>query len=99
MAIGVSILVIAILIIAIWVIIETKRMKHKLFAIFLIGLILFSYFSFSFVLKEKEIDFTSIGGITNVANLYFSWIGTVFLNFKTLTAKAINLDWKGNETG
>ena len=99
MAIGISILIVAILIIAIWVIIETKRMKHKVFAIFLIGLILFSYFSFSFVLKEKEIDFMSIDGIQTVGSLYFSWISTVFVNFKTLTTRAIKMDWQGNETG
>ncbi len=99
MGIGLSVLIVAILIIGVWVIIETKRMKHKMLAVFLIGLILFSYFSFTFVFKEADIDFQSVEGISSIANLYFSWIGTVFLNFKTLTAKAINLDWKGNETG
>ena len=99
MEIGISILVVAVLIIAIWVIIETKRMKHKMLAIFLIGLILFSYFSFSFVLKEEEIDFRSVEGVQNMAGLYFSWLGTVFVNFKTLTTKAIKMNWQRNETG
>jgi hypothetical protein len=99
MAIGISILVIAILIIAVWVIVETKRMKHKVFAIFLIGLILFSYLSINFVMKGEEIDLTSIDGVKNVATLYMSWMGTIFINFKTLTTRAIKMDWKGNETG
>ena len=68
-----SMLIVAVLIIGIWVIVETKRMKHKVFAVFLIGLILFSYFSFAFVLREKEIDFKSIDGIKIAANLYVSW--------------------------
>ena len=99
MEIGVTLLVISVLVIAIWVIIEMKRMRHKVFAIFLIGLILFSYFSFSFVLKDKNINLTTIKGLTTATTLYFSWFGTVFSNFKTITSKAIKMNWKGNETG
>ena len=98
MAIGITLLVIAVLIIAIWVVVEVKRMRHKIFALFLIGLILFSYLSFSFVLKNKEINF-SVDGIKTAAMLYFSWFGTVFSNIKTITSNSINLNWKGNETG
>ena len=99
MTIGITLLVVSVLIIAIWVIIEMQRMRHKVFAIFLIALVLFSYLSFSFVFNEKEINFTSIKGITTAATLYFSWMGTVFSNFKSITTKAIKMNWKGNETG
>ena len=99
MEIGITVLVVAVLIIAIWVIIEMKRMRHKIFALFLIGLILFSYLSFSFVLKDKEVNLTSIAGIEEAVGLYFSWLGTVFTNFKSITSKAIDMNWKGNETG
>jgi hypothetical protein len=99
MELGISMLIIAISIIGIWVIMEARRMKHKIFAVFLIGLILFSYFSFSLVLKEKEIDFKSLDGLKVAGNLYVSWLGSVFVNFKTLTTKAIQMNWKGNETG
>ena len=94
-----TIFVVAILIIAVWVIVEMKRMRHKMFAIFLIGLILFSYISFSFVFKEKEIDVSNIEGIKSAAGLYFSWLGSIFSNFKSITSKAIDMDWKNNETG
>lgn len=99
MAVGVTLLVISVLIIAIWVVVELKRMRHKVFAIFLIGLILFSYLSFTIVLKGKDVDLTSFEGMKEAGTLYFSWLGTVFTNFKTITAKAIKMDWKGNETG
>ena len=98
MEIGVTLLVIAVLVIAIWIVIEMKRMRHKMLALFLIGLVLFSYFSFSFVLKGQEINFKSIDGIRTASTLYFSWLGAVFLNFKSITAKVINMNWKGNET-
>ena len=99
MALGITVMIVAVLIIAVWVVIEMKRMRHKLLAIFLIGLILFSYLSINFVFKEKEIDFLSVDGIKTAATMYFSWMGTVFSNLKTITSNSIGLDWKGNETG
>jgi len=99
MVFGTTFLILAVLIIAVWLIIEAKRFKHKLFAIFLIGLILFSYFSFISVFKEQQIDFKSISGITSAGKLYFSWLFSVFGNFKTITMNVINMDWKLNETG
>ena len=99
MALGVTIFVIAILIIAIWVIVEMKRMRHKMFAIFLIGLILFSYLSFMVVFKDQELDVQSIDGIRDAVGLYFSWLGTVFGNLKSITSNAVDMDWQKNETG
>jgi len=99
MALGITILIIAVLIIAIWVVIEMKRMRHKVFAIFLIGLILFSYLSFSFVFKNHEINLTTVDGIRTATGLYLSWLGTVFSNLRTITSKTIDMNWKGNETG
>ncbi len=99
MELGVTVFVVAILIIAIWVVIEMKRMRHKMFAIFLIGLILFSYLSFSFVFKNHEVNLTSIDGIRDAGGLYFSWLGGIFVNLKSITSKAIDMEWKGNKTG
>lgn len=96
--IGVTIFIVALLIIAVWVIIEVKRMRHKMFAIFLVVLILFSYFSVSFVFKGKDIDYTSISGVSDAAKIYLSWLGSAFKNLKTITSEAINMEWAGNET-
>lgn len=98
MVIGTTILVIAILIVSIWIIIEIKRFKHKLLAIFLVALILFTYISFVSVIKGKEIDFKSVEGLKEAGGLYLSWLGSVFSNLKTLTVNAVNMDWKANET-
>ncbi len=93
MAIGVTLLVVAVLIIAIWVVIEIKRFRHKLFAIFLIVLILFTYFSFTTVLKGKDIDFKTATGIKEAGSLYISWLGSIFGNLKAITIHAIDMDW------
>ena len=99
MAFGVTMLMVAVIIIAIWMIIEVKRFKHKLFAIFLIALILFTYFSFTAVLKGKEIDFKSTTGIREAGSLYVSWLGSIFGNLRSITTHAINMDWnRGNKT-
>jgi len=61
-------------------------------------IILFSYFSFVYSIKGKDIDFKTIEGIKTAGQLYFSWLGNSFSNFKTITANAIHLDWKAENT-
>ena len=101
MVIGTTLLVVGILIVGIWVFIEFKRFKHKLLAIFLILLIIFTYVSFLVTLKGKDINFRSIDGIKEAGTLYFSWLGSVFGNLRTITTNAIRMDWSpenGNGT-
>ena len=98
MAIGAVLLVIAILIVAIWFLFGFKRIKHKFFAIFLIALILFSFFTFNFAFKGKEISVNNISDFANVFKTYFSWLGTAFGNLNYLTSNAVKMDWQGNRT-
>ncbi len=98
MGVGITIFIVAALVIAIWFIVALKRVRHKIFAMFLIGLILFLYFSSSFVFKDQEIDFKTISGLTTASTLYFTFLGSIFGNVKTITANAIKMDWNGNET-
>ena len=93
MVIGVTLIIIAVLIAAIWIIIEIKRLKHKLFAIFLIALILFAYISFTFVLKDKPIDLKSPSGLMEASKIYFSWLGSATRNMKSVTTYAFKQDW------
>ena len=93
MEIGVTVFVITILIAAIWIVIEIKRMKHKLFAIFLIGLILFAYLSFTFVLKGEDMNYKTFEGAKKASQIYFSWLGSVGGNMKSITNYAIKQDW------
>ena len=99
MGIGIAVIVIAALVVAIWLVIEVKRLRHKVFAVFLIALILFTYLSFSITLKDKEIDYKSISGLGEATKLYFAWLGSMFGNMRSITTHAIKMDWKGNETG
>ena len=96
MGIAVTVIIIALIIALIWIFVELRRFQHKFFAIFLIALILISYFGFVVTLKGKDINYKSIDGLQTVAKLYFVWIGSLFKNFKTITANAIKLDWKND---
>jgi len=98
MAIGVTVLVVGILVAAIWIVIEVQRFKHKLFAIFLIGMILFIYLSGTFILKESSADFTTLPGFIEGSQVYFAWLGGLFGNLKTITANAIQMDWGVEES-
>lgn len=98
MGIGITLFVVIALILAIWIFIEVRRFRHKALAIFLIVLILFTYLSFTSVIKEKDIDFKTITGLTTATRLYFSWLGSIFGNLKTITTNAIRMNWKDNTT-
>ncbi len=98
MALNVIIFIVAVLAIGIWLLFGFKRIKHKLFAIFLIALLLFSFLSFKAVFNGKEISIKSISDLGNMAKLYFSWLGNVFGNMKSLTGEAVKMSWKSNST-
>ena len=98
MAVGIALFIVAVLIIGIWVLIELKRMRHKVFAIFLIALILFSYISASLVFKGQNIDYKTVPGLLKASQIYFDWLGSIFFNVKSITTNAVKMDWGVNKT-
>lgn len=98
MVIKTTFIIVIVLVLLIWMFIEFKRFRHKAWAIFLIALILFSYFSFTAAIKGKDINFKSVDGVKQAGKLYVLWLGHVFQNVKMITTNAIHMDWKGNET-
>ena len=98
MALGVIIFIIAIVVIGIWMIFGFKKIKYKLLALFLIALVLFSFFNFSSVFKGKDISINNISDFGKITKIYFSWLGNVFGNLKTISGQAVKMDWQGNNT-
>ena len=98
MGVGLTLLVVGILIAAVWIFIELKRLKHKLFAIFLIVLILLAYVSLAYTFKGQVINFKTVDGWKTASKVYFSFLGTVFGNLKTMTSHAVKMDWKANQS-
>lgn len=93
MAFGVPFLVIILLVAAIWVLLEFKRMRHKFFGIFIIGLILFTYFGFAASLNGQSVNLTTLSGWGKAGELWFSWFSNIFTQVKSITAYAIHLNW------
>jgi len=91
-------ILVLVLVVAIWLVIEFKRFRHKLLAVFLILLILFTYFSFAGVVKDKNLDLKTFDGMKEAGKLYFLWIGHAFKNVKVVTSNVIDMDWRMNET-
>ena len=97
MALGTTFFILAILAIGIWVFLEIKRVKHKIVAIVLIGLIIFSYVSFTVSLRNEDVDMRSIEGVIRAGKLYTAWLGAMFKNLKSITAYASKQNWKEYE--
>lgn len=98
MVVGTTLLIVASLIVVIWLVVELRRFRHKMLAIFLIALILFTYLGFMASIRGKDLNLRSADGIKTAGKLYLSWLGSVFGNLKTITVNAIHMDWKSNET-
>jgi len=93
MDLSITLVGIIIIIAAIWVILEMKRFKHRALAIFLIFVLLFSYFSFTVVFTGKKLDLSSVDGVKEAGGIYYSWLASIFVNLKSLTSNAIKMDW------
>jgi|SRR3989344_8636917 len=98
MAWNIALIVTAVIIIAIWVLIEMKRFRHKFFAVILIVLILLFYVSAFYVFKGRNVDFKSFSGVKDATAMYFSFLKTSFVNAKSITSNAIKMNWNVNST-
>jgi hypothetical protein len=98
MALNTIIITIAAIILGIWIIFGFKRMRHKMLALFLIALVLFSFFSFNSAFKEKDFSINSLSDLGTGMKIYLSWFVNIFGNLKTLSGQVIKMDWEGNST-
>jgi hypothetical protein len=97
MALGVIIFMIVIFMIVIFMILGFIT-KHKLLAIFLIALILFSFFTFNSSFKDKDISINNVSDLGKVVKIYFSWLGSIFANLKTISGQAVKIASEINNT-
>lgn len=86
-------LVIGILIIVAILAIKIDHIKHRFFIIILVLLALFLYTSMTMVSKQNNLDFSTSDGFFAASKVYMGWLANGFGNLKTLTGKAIRMDW------
>lgn len=95
---GLIIFIVIAIIVIIYILFIFKGMRHKFFTLFLIGLVLFAFFSFSFVFEGKNIPLNNISDLGKASQIYFAWLGNAFNNVKIVTTQAIKMNWKGNSS-
>ena len=93
MVLASTLLLLGFVIAAIWIFVEFKRLKHKIFAIATIVLILFAYVSFTTSIKGNDLDLKNSQDMIKATRIYFSWLGNIFGNMKATTAYALKKDW------
>ena len=98
MVFGLPVSIIVIAAIAIFLLFGFKKMRHKFLALFLIALVLFSFFTFNAAFSDKKISINSLSDLGKTFKVYFSWLGNVFVNIQSITANAVKMDWRGNQT-
>lgn len=98
MEIGTIFFVVAAIIIGVWLFVELKGLSHRILAISFILLFVFFYFSYSFVQRNYGPDAEGISGVLEASKIYFSWLGHVFGNIKTITGNVIGMNWTGNHS-
>lgn len=91
-------IIIAALVVLAFFFLRVKHIRHKVYLVAVILIILFIYITASRVLSEQEIDWKSASDVGKGVKLYFSWLGSVADNFKTIAGKVIKMDWKFNNT-
>jgi len=89
-------LIVAVLIFVLWGMVEVRHVKHKLYTLLIIGLLLFAVVSGTMVFKGKNIDYSSSEGIFQAGKLYFSFLSLAGKNIFALTSNAVKLDWNPN---
>ena len=92
-------MVIGVLVIAAVIALKMNHLRHRLWILALVFLALFLYTSAAIVYKENELKFDTMDGIFSSVKIYIGWLGNGFQNLKTLSGKAVDLDWtNSNDT-
>jgi len=86
-------IIIIILVVVGMIALKMTNIKHKIFIVLLIALVLFLYASSSVVNNDNDLDFSSVKGISHASGIYLGWLANGFHNVKGLAGNAIGMDW------
>ncbi|MFH1711152.1 MAG: hypothetical protein ABH840_02470 [Nanoarchaeota archaeon] len=95
---GVSWIVIGILLVVFLVVLKARHIKHRFFALILVMLFIFVYYTSTILLSNQSIDFKSFEGWVSAGKIYFSWMAHVFGNTRSIVGNVVSMDWAGNST-
>jgi len=93
-------ILIGIAVIAVFLIIKYRELRHKFSFIAILLLLLFLGLSFWHVYSVNKLDISTFDGFTKAGKVYFTWLGGVFSNTKALSTYAVRqLDWGIKSSG
>ncbi len=95
---GISWIIIGILIVVFLLVLKARHVKHRFFALVLVLLIIFVYFTSTSLLSGKDINFKTFEGWVSAGKIYFSWLGHALGNAKIIIGNAIKMDWASNSS-
>lgn len=94
----VSIIVWAVIIALVFVIfffLKARHIRHRFYVIAVVLFLAFIFISGSNLIKQNDIDLTSLNGLVTAGKVYVKWLGKVVENVKTISGNAIKSDWNG----
>ena len=89
----ISWVIIVLAFLGIYIATKLSHVRHKTFFIFLILIVFLICRAISIVNSNHDINLNTIDGAVSAGKLYLGWLGNTFQNFKTLTGKAVQMDW------
>jgi len=98
MEVNLLLIAVGVFAIFIWIFAGLKNHKRRFFAILIILFLLFAVYGFNATFAGKNLEINSVGDFGNAAQLYLAWFGNAFENIQIITANAVKLDWRGNQT-
>jgi hypothetical protein len=75
-----------------------KEIRHKFSLVFIAAVLIFLLMSFLQVYNSTNVDLKSFDGLSKVAKLYFSWLGSLFGNVGKVAGYAIHQNWGVNSS-
>ncbi len=94
----VSWVILVVLVLVVAAFLKFRHMKHRFFLIIILLLLIFIYTTMSNVIKNNNLNVTTMNGMVTAGKLYFSWLGHIFGNVKDVTGDVIKMNWAGNSS-
>jgi len=96
---GIFWLVVLVAILGVLFVAKLSHLKHRLSITGLILFLLFVYITFVVIADNNSVDIGSFKGFFTGIKVYFSWLGHIFGNVRTITGNVVRMDWITNSTG
>lgn len=86
--------IVFIVLIAVTVFVFNMRgLQHKIFILFLVISALLLYSSLMYISYKNDFDLFTLHGVFESLRVFGGWLGNGLDNIKSLTGKAIDMDW------